>query len=181
MTGASARWQRRRPLLAILLSNAILALGLAVSAQAQEAGPRALTRGQAAISARQGTELVVPLGKSQLLRVDRPFDEVSVGNPEIADVVPLSKTLVYVLGKKPGTTNVTLTTGSGQVIAVVDVSVSFDVESIKAKLFEVLPKERIEVRPGGEAVILSGQVRVPRRWPTRSRSPTSSPRARSPT
>src|SRR5262245_62292336 len=116
MTGFSARRQGRPPLLAVLLSGVMLAVGL-TSAQAQDAGPRALTRGQAAISARQGTELVVPLGKSQLLRVDRPFDEVSVGSPEVADVVPLSKTLVYVLGKKPGTTNVTLTTSSGQVIA----------------------------------------------------------------
>ena len=158
MVGASARRQQRRQLLAALFSGVILGLGVAEPAPAQDAGPRTLTRGQAAISARQGTELAVPLGKSQLLRVDRAFDEVSVGSPEVADVVPLSKTLVYVLGKKTGTTNVTLTTSNGQVIAVVDVSVSFDVGSIKAKLFEVLPKERIEVRPGGDAVILSGQV-----------------------
>ena len=118
---ASARWQRRCRCLAILfLGAAVLAAAAPAPAGAQEAGPRALTRGAATVSARQGAELVVPLGKSQLLRVDRAFDEVSVGSPEIADVVPLSKTLVYVLGKQPGATNITLTTADGGVIAVVD-------------------------------------------------------------
>jgi pilus assembly protein CpaC len=162
MTLVAAGWHRWSRIVAALLAGA-LAAGLAWQgpARAQETvGPRALVRNQAAVvaSSRQGTELVVPLGKSQLLRVDRQFDEVSVGNPEIADVVPLSKSLVYVLGKQPGATNLTLTTGAGEVIAVVDVTVSYDVEGIKAKLYEVLPQERIEVRPGGGAVILSGQV-----------------------
>src|SRR4051812_4852020 len=53
-------------------------------------------------------EMVIPVDKSQLLRVDRGFNEISVGNRDIADVVPLTRNLIYVLGKKRGATNLTL-------------------------------------------------------------------------
>ena len=32
-------------------------------------------------------EFVVPINKSQVLKVDQPFTELLIGNPEIADVV----------------------------------------------------------------------------------------------
>src|SRR5262245_35848421 len=58
---------------------------------------------------RSSGQLVVPVDQSQLLNVDRRFGEISVGNKDIADVVPLSRNLIYVLGKKRGTTNLTIT------------------------------------------------------------------------
>ena len=54
-------------------------------------------------------ELLVPLNKSQVIEVDRAFAEVSVGNPEIADVVPLTRRTLYVFGKQLGTTSLTIT------------------------------------------------------------------------
>jgi len=109
-----------------------------------------------------GGEFVVPLNKSQLLRVDQSFEELSIGNPEIADVVPLTKQLVYVLGRKLGSTNLTVLGPQGRVIAVVDLVVSHDIEGLKAKLFELMPDQRIEVRPAGsDAVLLSGRVSSP--------------------
>jgi pilus assembly protein CpaC len=108
--------------------------------------------------AQQAGELVVALDKSELLRVDQSFDEVSVGNPEIADVVPLTRDLIYVLGKRIGSTSLTILGPGGRVIAVVDVTVTFDIAGLKGKLFELLPGERIEVRPAGGAIVLSGNV-----------------------
>jgi pilus assembly protein CpaC len=35
-------------------------------------------------------EFVVPINKSQVLKVDQPFTELLIGNPEIADVVALT-------------------------------------------------------------------------------------------
>jgi len=49
-------------------------------------------------------EFVVPINKSQVLKVDQPFTELLIGNPEIADVVALTNQSVYVLGKQLGTT-----------------------------------------------------------------------------
>ena len=53
-------------------------------------------------------ELQVPVNKSQVLRVDRAYGKALVGNPDIADVLPLTDRSVYVLGKKIGTTSLTL-------------------------------------------------------------------------
>ena len=35
-------------------------------------------------------ELSVPLNKSQVIRSDRPYAKALIGNPEIADILPLS-------------------------------------------------------------------------------------------
>src|SRR5262245_36420851 len=57
------------------------------------------------LEARQTTgQLTVPVDKSQLLHVDQTFGEISVGNRDVADVVPLTRNLIYVLGKRRGST-----------------------------------------------------------------------------
>src|SRR5215471_17556769 len=103
-------------------------------------------------------QLAVPVDKSQLLHTDQAFGELSVGNRDIADVQPLTRNLIYVLGKKRGVTNITISDQGGNVIAVVDVQVGFDVDALRRGLTELVPDERIAIRPAGDALILSGQV-----------------------
>lgn len=103
-------------------------------------------------------EFVVPINKSQVLKVDQPFTELLIGNPEIADVVALTNQSVYVLGKQLGTTNLTIYGPNRRLLAVLDLAVSYDVESLKAKLHDVMPAEVIEVRPVNGGILLSGRV-----------------------
>ena len=111
------------------------------------------------LQARQTTgQLTVPVDKSQLLHVDQVFGEISVGNQQIADVVPLTRNLIYVLGKRRGATNLTISDPAGNVIAVVDVVVSFDVDGLRRGLADLVPGETINIRPAGDALVLSGQV-----------------------
>ena len=139
-------------------------------AQDQAGGPRSLIPSRPAADAgsvrspvrlrdhARAGELLVPLNKSQVIEVDRSFDEVSVGNPEVADVVPLTRQSLYVFGKQLGTTSLTITDSRGGVIAVVDLVVSYDLEGLRAKIFELLPGETVEVRPANDGVILSGRI-----------------------
>ena len=103
-------------------------------------------------------QLSIPVDKSQLIHVDQSFGEISVGNKDIADVVPLSRNLIYVLGKKRGSTNLTISDQGGNVIAVVDVVVAYDVDAMRRGLIDIAPEERVVIRPAGDALILSGQV-----------------------
>ncbi len=103
-------------------------------------------------------EFVVPLNKSQILLVSVPFTDLSIGNPEIADIVPLTTKRILVLGKKIGTTNLIVYGKERSLIAVLDVVVSYDIEGAKQRLFELLPGEKIGVRAVGDAVVLSGTV-----------------------
>ncbi len=103
-------------------------------------------------------EFVVPINKSQVLKVDQPFTELLIGNPDIADVVALTNQSVYVLGKQLGTTNLTIYGPRRQLLAVLDLAVTHDVESLKAKLHDVMPGEAIEVRPVNGGILLSGKL-----------------------
>jgi pilus assembly protein CpaC len=102
--------------------------------------------------------VLVPVNMSQVVEVDRPFKEVSIGNSEIADVVPLTTRSLYVFGKQLGTTSLTLTAADGAVIAVADLVVSFDVEGLKRQLHELVPGQPVEVHPANGGLVLSGQV-----------------------
>jgi pilus assembly protein CpaC len=104
-------------------------------------------------------ELEVPVNKSQVLRVDRPYTKALIGNPDIADIVPISDTSVYVLGKKTGTTSLTLYDGAGRLIAVVDISVGPDVLSLKRQLSEMLPANEISAAMSNDSIVLEGMVR----------------------
>jgi pilus assembly protein CpaC len=149
------------------------AVALAASdagAQDQASPPRPLVTAPAASAAggvrspvrlrdqARAGELLVPLNKSQVIEVDRAFAEVSVGNPEVADVVALTRRTLYVFGKQLGTTSLTITDSAGDLIAVVDLVVSYDVDGLRAQLFELLPGQRVEVRPASDGLVLSGRL-----------------------
>lgn len=103
-------------------------------------------------------ELAVPVNKSQILRSDRPYSRAMIGNSEIADVLPLSADSLYVLGKKAGTTSLTLYDRSSRLIAVVDIVVGPDVISLKRQLSELMPADQISARISNDAVVLEGIV-----------------------
>ena len=103
-------------------------------------------------------ELAVPVNKSQVLRTDRPYAKALIGNPDIADILPLSDRSLYVLGKKTGTTSLTLYDRRSQLIAVLDIAVGPDVITLKRQLSELIPGDDISARMSNDSVILEGTV-----------------------
>lgn len=100
----------------------------------------------------------VSVNRAVVMESDRSFAEVSVANPGIADVAALSDRNLYVLGKVPGRTTLTLLGPDGNLITNVDVRVAPDIAEFKERLREILPKERIEVRTANDGIVLSGRV-----------------------
>ena len=124
---------------------------------------RAQVRAQSAIavelqSGKHGGEFIVPINKSQILRVDVPFTDLLVGNEEIADVLPLTNRTIYVLGKSLGSTSLSIYGPKKRLIAIVDLMVTYDIQGLKSRLFDLFPEEEIEVRGVNDSVILSGAV-----------------------
>ena len=139
----------RRALAAALAGTAMLAFPVAAQAQALIAiGADGAHAGQ----------LDVPVDKSQVLTVDRPFAKALIGSSEIADVLPLTNRSLYVLGKKTGTTSLTLYDARNTLIAVIDVAVGPDVISLRRQLGELMPNEHIGARTSGDSVVLTGTV-----------------------
>jgi pilus assembly protein CpaC len=102
--------------------------------------------------------LNVPLNRAVVVESDVPFAELSIANPGIADISTLSDKTIYVLGKAPGRTTLTLLAPDGTLISNVDVQVTPDVAEFKERLRQILPGEHIEVRTANDGIVLSGNV-----------------------
>jgi Flp pilus assembly secretin CpaC len=78
--------------------------------------------------------IVVTLNKSRTLLFDKPFASAVVGAPDIMDALPMSDRVLYVQGKKVGTTNVSVFDQSMKLIGVLDVEVSIDTRNLQEKI-----------------------------------------------
>lgn len=102
--------------------------------------------------------MAVPLYKSRVVALNSPATRVSVGNPDVADILILRSTQLYVLGKDLGTTNILLWDRGDNLIGTLNIEVTHDLQSLKEKLFRLLPKEKIEVYSAQRNIVLAGRV-----------------------
>ncbi|MCC7319813.1 MAG: type II and III secretion system protein family protein [Rubellimicrobium sp.] len=102
--------------------------------------------------------LQVPMNRAVVVESDAPFVELSIANPGIADISSLSDRTIYVLGKEPGRTTLTILGADGQLITNVEVHVTPDIAEFKERLEQILPGENIEVRTANDGIVLSGTV-----------------------
>ena len=143
--------------LSVTIRCALAALVLLVCAPA-EAPAQIAVSGISSHGRSGGVSIDIPINKSDVLRSEKPFYEVAVGNPEIADIQVLGDRALYIFGRKFGATSVTLSGEGGQIIAVVDVNVTHDIAQLKEMLHALLPNERIAVRAANDGIVLSGEV-----------------------
>jgi pilus assembly protein CpaC len=98
------------------------------------------------------------MNRAVVIESDSPFAELSIANPGIADISSLSDRTIYVLGKEPGRTTLTLLGANGRLITNVEVHVTPDIAEFKERLEQILPGENIEVRTANDGIVLSGTV-----------------------
>src|SRR5262245_14621033 len=87
--------------------------------------------------ARRTVSVTIAVGKTEDVRVDAPFSDVTVGDPEVADVAPLTDHTLSILGKKIGTTRVTVNGEGKRQIGIFDIEVSYDVSRLAAEIRQV--------------------------------------------
>ncbi|WP_432473202.1 type II and III secretion system protein family protein [Amphritea sp. HPY] len=100
----------------------------------------------------------VPLYKSHILELNTPVKKISIGNPSIADILVMQSGQLYILGRGLGTTNVLLWDSRNRLISAFDIEVTHDLDTLKAKLYDLLPGEDIRVHSSQGTIVLSGQV-----------------------
>ena len=71
------------------------------------------------------------MNRAVVVESDVPFSELSIANPGIADVQTLSDKSIYVLGKLPGRTTMTILGEGGKLNANVDVQGTPDIAEFK--------------------------------------------------
>jgi len=133
---------------AAMISFAVL------GATAPQVGAQSLTIMQGEVS----SALQVPMNRAVVVEAENPFAELSIANPGIADISTLSDRTIYVLGKAPGRTTLTLLGPDGRLITNVEVQVTPDIAEFKERLRQIIPGEPIEVRTANDGIVLSGVV-----------------------
>ncbi len=105
-----------------------------------------------------GATLRVSMNRAVVVETDNPFAELSIANPGIADISTLSDRSIYVLGKTPGRTTLTILGPDGALVSNIEVQVTPDITEFRERLRQILPNEKIEVRTANDGIVLSGIV-----------------------
>jgi pilus assembly protein CpaC len=104
------------------------------------------------------SQVLVPIGKSENIRTSAGFMDVVVGDPEIADVMPLTDRTLSVLGRKVGLTRISVYGEGKQLVGVFDVEVSHDTNAIAAAIRAQYPDAKVRVTTVNGRIMLSGIV-----------------------
>ncbi|KHT46210.1 type II and III secretion system protein family protein [Vibrio sinaloensis] len=112
----------------------------------------------ATATTQSGKIVKVPHHKSTHVTLAGKAKRVSLGDPEVLDIVMLKSDEVFLIGKKLGSTNLMAWDRQGQLIESINIEVTHDLNSLKAKLYEFLPNEEIKVHSAQNRLILSGQI-----------------------
>ncbi|HET7193306.1 MAG TPA: type II and III secretion system protein family protein [Pseudolabrys sp.] len=142
------------------LRDLLIALAIALAASILGMVGDAYAQGRAIqISGNNRTVMVtVPVGKSEDVHTDISFVDVVVGDPEVADVNPLTDRSLSILGKKIGTTRVSVYTEGKKLVGIFDVEVSYDITRLKNELHRRFPGSRIQASTVNGRIMLSGEV-----------------------
>lgn len=98
----------------------------------------------------------VYIGKSEDVRTDTSFVEITVGDPEVVDVNPLTDRSLSILGKKSGTARVSVYGENKRLIGVFDVEVRYDTSMLAAELKRRFPNAKLSVTSVNGKILLSG-------------------------
>jgi len=101
----------------------------------------------------------VIVSKSRTVKLSSPYSEALIGDNKIADILPLTDHSIYVLGKAIGSTSLAILDGDKQILEVIQIEVTHNLDDLRLKLKENLPTANINVSSANGGVILSGTVR----------------------
>ena len=143
----------RRFLVAVAFLFIALSFELSASSLVWPQGPPRIT-----IETTSPQRVSLTVGKSVIIQSPEPVKRVSLVSPEIADVMVLTPHQIYLTGKAPGITNLTLWVDN-RVSAILDLEVSADTSRLKETLYKILPEEKdIRVTTAHDNITLSGTV-----------------------
>jgi len=150
----SAADRRRPPRSAwaapLLVAAATLPLGLALPSS-----------GRAQTVSRPANDIVLGIGRGELVTLPGRMSDVFVANAEIADVQVKTANQLYVFGKAGGETTVYASNAAGEVLWSANVKVGSNLDSIDQMLALAMPEARVGVATMNGTVLLTGTVAAP--------------------
>ncbi|WP_342163512.1 type II and III secretion system protein family protein [Methylobacterium sp. SD21] len=139
------------PIVFTIVGRLLICAAILLPAQAN--ATMRVVRGSAGASV---SYLKLTVNKSKTLKLSNTFADVLVGSSEIADVVPISDRTIYLLGKRIGTTNVSLIDADKRLVGLIDIEVRPDVEAFETQVRQSTGEAGLTVRSQGDRLVLGG-------------------------
>jgi pilus assembly protein CpaC len=102
--------------------------------------------------------MTVTIGKTQDVRTDESFVDITLGDPDVADVNPLTDHSLSILGKKIGTTRVSVYGDGKKLIGIFDVEVTYDITRLNNEFKRQFPGSALRVSTVNGRIMLSGEA-----------------------
>ncbi len=142
-----------RPVRALALAACFAAAGmLGVSAPARADNDIVY------VSSTKNASIKVAKGKPKTVMTSAAFYQIVIGDPEIANVNPLTDKSFYVLGNNLGTTGIALFDENKQLVGTVDIEVTLDTDQLASTIRASVPDAKIKVGSANGRVVLSGEA-----------------------
>ncbi len=107
-------------------------------------------------------DIVLSIGRGELINIPGSMADVFVANDQIADVQVKSQRQLYVFGKAGGETTVYASNAAGDIVWSANVRVGSNIDSIDQMLALAMPDAKISVATmGTNTVLLTGTVAAP--------------------
>ena len=150
-------WRHRAvpgtPLRYLLAVLACLFVGAPTGpADAQEQVPQTLgTEGSLSLEVRKG----------RVIRLPRPAATVFVADPEIADVQAQSASIVYLFGRRTGTTSLYAVDENDELLLRTSVTVTHNLSGLRQAVLQLAPDSQITVGTIDSTIVMEGLVDSP--------------------
>jgi pilus assembly protein CpaC len=136
------------------------ALMLGLVAIPVAAGPASLANAQSIT--RPSGEVVISIGRGELVTIPGSMTDVFIANDSIADVQIKSQKQLYIFGKSGGQTTIYASNANGDIIWSADIRVGSNIDSLDQMLALAMPEAKISTATmGTNTVLLTGTVASP--------------------
>ena len=110
---------------------------------------------------RPANDIVLSIGRGQLVSIPGKMSDVFVADEKVADVQVRSANQLYVFGKGGGETTIYASNAAGQTVWSANVRVGSNIDSVDQMLGLAMPEASINVATMNGAVLLTGTVAAP--------------------
>ncbi|HEV7252141.1 MAG TPA: type II and III secretion system protein family protein [Mesorhizobium sp.] len=110
------------------------------------------------LASEENASVRVAKGKPLTIKTEAPYQEIVVGDPEVADVSPLTNKSFYILGLELGTTSLALFDANKQMVGSVEVEVTLDTGQLADTIKKAVPDADIDVSSANGRLVLSGSA-----------------------
>ena len=140
------------------LTTKLLLASLAIAPLA--AAPTTVATAQSVVS--PGSEIVLSIGRGELVNVPGTMADIFVADDNVADVQVKSQRQLYVFGKAGGETTIYASNRAGDIIWSANVRVGSNIGSIDQLMALAMPDAKISVATmGTNVILLTGTVAAP--------------------